>query len=465
MDDLEGALELAETAAKPYGNLPVSHRASFLDAIANQLESRREELVARTHRETGLPVARLNGELTRTCKQFAFMAAKIRRGQHLDIRIDLPGPDPQVAHLPEIRSTLRPLGPVVVFGAGNFPFAFSVAGGDTASALAAGCPVIAKSHPEHPGASELAAEAIREASLETGMPEGVYSMLHLSNSAAEFLVRHPSISAGGFTGSRKVGMYLAQIAANRPKPIPFYAEMSSINPLIVLPGALAKRGAEFAKALAASVTLGVGQFCTKPGLVFAVGPSESFLSDLGAQIEQTAPGLMLTDEIGAAYVTGCEALHSVPGVEFLVGPAGPGAAALFATDCATFVAQDALRNEIFGPVTLVVKCRDIQEAMAALQTLEGQLTATLHLEESEIQSAIHLFGLMERIAGRLIVNAFPTGVEVCEAMVHGGPFPATSDGKSTSVGGRSVERWMRPVCYQDVPIELLPPELRPPQFT
>lgn len=463
--DVDAAVELAARAFREYADISTNSRSAFLELIAQKLEARRDELVTRAYHETGLPVARLNGELTRTCSQFQFFASILRHGKHLDVRIDTANPDREPSPMPEIRSMMHPLGPIVVFGAANFPFAFSVAGGDTASALAAGCTVIAKSHPSHPGVSELAGLAIQEATEELDLPEGVFSMLHLTHEQASDLLEHVEIAAGGFTGSRSAGMSLFQRAANRTKPIPFYAEMSSINPVVALPGIIEGRAESFAKALAASITLGVGQFCTNPGLIFAVGDSEAFVASLRSALEHVGPGLMLSETIGESYLAGCKEISSVTGISALLRPSASGAAGLFSTDLSTFASNRKLQQEVFGPATLVVRCRDIQEAMSGIQTLEGQLTASLHLVDDEIPTATHLFAQMEKIAGRLIVNGFPTGVEVCESMVHGGPFPATTDGRSTSVGGRAILRWMRPVCYQDVPEELLPAELRPPPYS
>jgi acyl-CoA reductase-like NAD-dependent aldehyde dehydrogenase len=383
---------------------------------------------------------------------------------------------------------LRPLGPVAVFGASNFPLAFSVAGGDTASALAAGCPVVVKAHPAHPGTSELAGLAILRAAADSGMPEGVFGLLFdagygaglaggTDHAVGAALVRHPAIRAVGFTGSRRGGLALAEIAAARPVPIPVYAEMSSINPVFILPEAMRDRGADIAAGLHASVTLGAGQFCTNPGLVVVEsgGAARSFLDELARLIQATPIGTMLSAGICAAYGAGVAERANLPGVELLAAAAaapavasvgepravhGQAGAALFRTDAATFLASPVLMNEVFGPTTLVVECAGRAEMLAVARALEGQLTASVHGTDADLAANGDLLEVLEGRAGRLVFNGYPTGVEVCHAMVHGGPHPATLDGRSTSVGTRAIQRFARPVCWQDCPDALLPEELR-----
>ncbi|HTQ09355.1 MAG TPA: aldehyde dehydrogenase (NADP(+)) [Fimbriimonadaceae bacterium] len=453
--DVDRAVSLAAEAFRPYRDLPGPVRATFLRAIAEQLEARRETIVPRAMAETALPEARLNGELGRTTGQLRMFASIIEEGSWADMRIDPAQPDRKPAPAPDIRSMLRPLGPVAVFGASNFPLAFSVAGGDTASALAAGCPVVEKAHPAHPGTSELAAEAIVAAANETGMPEGVFSMLFDEGIAVgQKLVKHPGIKAVGFTGSRRGGLALWRLANERPVPIPVYAEMGSINPSVVLPGKLT---AAFAEALFASVTLGVGQFCTNPGLVIAIGPNAEFLKAFTEKMASAAACPMLTEAIGATYLQGANAMAA--GATALVTPTAPGAPTAFEVDAAAFLRDPRLQEEVFGPSSLIVTCRDEAEAISVIRSLEGQLTGSIHATEEELRGVGALVAELEDKVGRLIVNQFPTGVEVNSSMVHGGPYPATTDARTTSVGGRAILRWVRPVCYQNFPASLLPKEL------
>ncbi|HVT11203.1 MAG TPA: aldehyde dehydrogenase (NADP(+)) [Fimbriimonadaceae bacterium] len=454
-EDVARAVELATSAFRPYRDLGGARRAEFLRAIAAQLEARRERIVPRAMAESGLPEARLNGELGRTCGQLRMFASIAEEGSWADVRIDPAQPDRKPAPAPDTRSMLRPLGPVAIFGASNFPLAFSVAGGDTASALAAGCPVVVKAHPAHPGTSEIAAEAIVEAAKATGMPEGVFSMLFDEGIAVgQALVSHPGIKAVGFTGSRRGGLALWRLANERHEPIPVYAEMGSVNPSVVLPGKLTE---EFAAGLHASATMGVGQFCTNPGLVITVGPCEAFREAFAAKMASTPGCPMLTDAIGAAYLEGANALGEA--VATLVKPTVVGAPSVFEVDAATFIRDARLQDEVFGPCTLLVSCRDKAEAVAAIRCLDGQLTGSIHGSDTDLAEAKDLADELEEKVGRLIVNQFPTGVEVNSSMVHGGPFPATTDSRTTSVGGRAILRWVRPVCYQNFPASLLPPEL------
>lgn len=453
--EVDEAIGLAGCAFRPYRDFPGSKRAEFLRAIADNLEASKGEIVPRAMAESGLPEARFNGEMARTCGQLRMFASIVEDGSWADARIDRAQPDRKPAPAPDTRSILRPLGPVAVFGASNFPLAFSVAGGDTASALAAGCPVIVKAHPAHPGTSELTAEAIVAAAKATGMPEGVFSMLFDDGyTVGQALVKHPGIKAVGFTGSKKGGFALWKLANERHTPIPVYAEMGSINPVVVLPG---KLDAAFAEGLYASVTMGVGQFCTNPGLVLMIGPAAGFIEAFCVKVSGSQECAMLTDAIAASYCLGVVTLKRV--AKALVDRNQPGAATAFQIDAKTFMGDTCFQDEVFGPSTLLVSCADKAEAIEVIRCLEGQLTGSIHGTDEELASAQDLVAELEDKVGRVIVNQFPTGVEVNSSMVHGGPFPATTDSRTTSVGGRAILRWVRPVCYQNFPAALLPSEL------
>lgn len=464
--ELERACALAEAAFDPYRQLPLVQRAAFLEGIAEQILGLGEELIERCQLETGLPRARLEGERGRTVGQLRLFAQVVRDGGFLGVRID--PAQPQRQPLPRVALRLRQigLGPVAVFGASNFPLAFSVAGGDTASALAAGCPVIVKAHSAHPGTSELVAQAIVLAARQHGMPEGVFSLLFDSGrSIGQGLVADSRIKAVGFTGSRSGGMALMRIAAARVEPIPVYAEMSSINPVLLLPHALEERTEPIASAFVASLTLGAGQFCTNPGLILGVdGPAlQRFERAAAEALGHVAAQTMLTPGIYRSYCQGVAILAAHARVQTLAqGPEGQGQqarGALFATSAAAFMACPELREEVFGPASLIVRCADMTVLQQVLQSLEGQLTIALHLSEGDQPQVQALLPLLESKAGRLLANGFGTGVEVTHAMVHGGPFPATSDSRSTSVGSLAIQRFLRPVAYQDLPEALLPAEL------
>ncbi|HEY2685927.1 MAG TPA: aldehyde dehydrogenase (NADP(+)) [Steroidobacteraceae bacterium] len=465
--DVERACALAAAAFDPYRQADLALRARFLETAAANILEIGDELLERAGRETGLPRARLEGERGRTVGQLRLFAEVIRQGDFLGLRIDHALPERKPLPRSDLRLRKIPVGPVAVFGASNFPLAFSAAGGDVASALTAGCPVVVKGHPSHPGTSELAAAAINRAARECGLPAGVYS--HLSGPANELgraLVMHPAIKAVGFTGSRAGGTALAKLAAARPEPIPIYAEMSSINPVLILPGALRARGDAIAAAFVSSLTLGAGQFCTNPGLVLCIqAPAlERFVASAAAALGKSAAGQMLSPGISANYRRGVERLGKHEGVsEIARGVPGKDCeahGALFTVRASEFLAHEALREEVFGPSSLVVVCRDGTELHQVLEHLEGQLTATLQLESEDHALAATLLPVLERKAGRILVNGWPTGVEVSHAMVHGGPYPATSDPRSTSVGTLAIDRFLRPVCYQDMPQDLLPAELR-----
>jgi len=421
----------------------------------------------RASQETALPPARIKNEIARTCNQLRLFAGLVEEGSWVDARIDRGDPTRTPLPKPDVRSMLRPLGPVVVFCASNFPLAFSVAGGDTASALATGNPVIVKAHHAHPGTAELVGLSVSRAVRECDLPEGVFSLIYGPGSeVGTQLVQHPSIKAGGFTGSRTGGSALMQVAANRPEPIPFYAEMSSVNPVFILASALGDQSEAIASGLAASVTLGAGQFCTNPGLVFIPDAgSEEFIARMGELMAAASPFTMLTSTICSAYREGTTALNAKARVRLVAaGQSGiqdaAARASLFETDANSFLEDRSLCAEVFGPATLLIKYASREQLIACARSLEGQLTATIHAGEPELNHSSDLVGILEQKAGRVIFNGFPTGVEVGHAMVHGGPFPATSDGRSTSVGTRAGLRFTRPVCYQDFVDSALPDELK-----
>ncbi len=465
-EEMNRAVELAAAAFPEYSALPGKVRAGFLRAIAAEIEGVAEDLASRGPLETGLPEARLRGETGRTTGQLRLFASLLEEGSWVDARIEHAQPDRAPVPKPDVRSMLRPLGPVAVFCASNFPLAFSVAGGDTASALAAGCPVVVIAHASHPGLAEIVGAAVMRAALATGMPEGVFSLLYGGGrSIGMSVVQHPVIQAVGFTGSRAGGTALMAAAANREQPIPVYAEMSSVNPVVILPGALARGEVALAEAFFGSLTLGVGQFCTNPGLVFLPeGTGAEFLGKLKSLVEAGSPGTMLNGSICRAFADEVEAFASTEGVETIARcatPAGPGqgAPAVFSVSLRRFLEADLLQGEMFGPAALIVR-GSIVEIEAAIPELEGQLTATVHGTEAELAAHASLVAALQQRAGRLIFNAFPTGVEVCHSMVHGGPFPATSDGRSTSVGSMAIHRFVRPVAWQGFPDSCLPAELQ-----
>jgi 2,5-dioxopentanoate dehydrogenase len=465
--EVDAAVRLAHEAFSIYSSTSGREKGKFLRKIAGNIEANAADIVERAALETALAKARLQGETARTCGQLRLFAELIEEGSWLMARIDRPQPERKPVPKPDIRSMLRPLGPVAIFGASNFPLAFSVAGGDTASALAAGNPVVVKAHPAHPGTSELVGRAVRDAVRECDLPEGVFSLLFDSGTeVGVVLIKHPLIKAGGFTGSRNGGKALMQLAASRPQPIPFYAEMSSTNPLFILPGALKQNAEKIAAGLHASFTLGAGQFCTKPGMVFLPdGPDQSrFQSALQKLVEQPAFFHLLTEGIRSSYCSGVVARKTNSKLKLIAetksdDPHAVGIA-LFETDIQSFLQDENLAEEIFGPATLLVHHSSREHVLRAAQELEGHLTATIHGTEQDLLEFEDLVAILEQKVGRLIFNGFPTGVEVSHAMVHGGPFPATSDGRSTSVGTQAIFRFTRPVCYQGFPDAALPDELK-----
>jgi 2,5-dioxopentanoate dehydrogenase len=466
-DAVAEACALAEAVAPAYGATDPETRARFLEAIAAAILAIGDTLIERAMAESGLPRARLEGERGRTVGQLRMFAGVVRQGDWLDATIDPALPDRTPLPRPDLRRMNLPLGPVAVFGASNFPLAFSVAGGDTASALAAGCPVVVKGHPAHPGTGELVARAIRQAAEESGLPAGVFSYLPgETNALGGALVADPRIKAVGFTGSRGGGLALMRIAADRPEPIPVYAEMSSINPVILFPAALAARGAEIATAYIQSLTMGAGQFCTNPGLVIGIdGPAlDAFVDAAGKALTDSQPATMLSPGTHASFEQGVGALAMHQAVKTVArGRVGEGVnqaqGALFQTDAASFLADRALGHEVFGSSSIVVRCRDMAEIAQVIASLEGQLTATLQIDAGDHGDAKALVPLLATRVGRILANGWPTGVEVSHAMVHGGPYPSTSDGRTTSVGSLAIYRFLRPVAFQNLPAELLPEAL------
>ena len=465
--DVDRACDLAWAAFDTYRETSLEDRARFLEAIASNIMDLGDALIERTMAESGLPRGRIEGERGRTTGQLRLFAEVVREGSWLEARIDPPLPDRKPLPRVDLRQRHVALGPVAVFGASNFPLAFSVAGGDTASALAAGCPVVVKGHPAHPGTGELVARAIARAVDKAGLPAGVFSYLPGdTNDLGGALVRDPRIKAVGFTGSRGGGMALMKIAAERDEPIPVYAEMSAINPVIVLPHALEARGAALAPAYVQSLTMGAGQFCTNPGLVLAVaGPAlDAFVAAAGAALTDSAPATMLSPGIHASFEKGVEALASHNAVTTVArGKVGEGVnqavGALFRTDARSFLADRALGHEVFGSSSIIVACADLDELKQVVASLEGQLTATLQIDAADEADARPLIPVLADRVGRILVNGWPTGVEVSHAMVHGGPFPATSDGRTTSVGTAAIDRFLRPVSLQNLPAGLLPDAL------
>jgi NADP-dependent aldehyde dehydrogenase len=465
-EQLEAACRAADAASSIYAHSTPSVRAGLLEAIGANILAIGDDLIERCMAETGLPRARLEGERARTVNQLNAFASMLRKGHVGTNRIDKANPARSPAPKPDLRLSQLALGPVAVFSASNFPLAFSVAGGDTAAALAAGCPVVVKAHSAHPGTSELVGRAVRLAIEAADLPGGLFSMLFgEGHTIGQALVADPRIMAVGFTGSRGGGLALMETAARRPQPIPVYAEMSAVNPVVLLPHRLNAQAENIGAAFAQAMTLGAGQFCTNPGLVLGVAGDalDRFVAAAASAIDG-APGVaMLTPGILAAYEAGTDRLSATAGVTRIArGQRSPtcGAGALFMTDASNFLTNSSLQEEVFGAASLVVRCRSEEQLADVLTAMEGQLTVALHMDPQDYPTVRLLLRIIERKAGRIISNGFGTGVEVSPAMVHGGPFPATSDGRSTSVGTLAIERFLRPICYQDMPDELLPAALR-----
>ena len=466
--DVARALDLAERDFDAYRGTDGIKRSEFLEAIATELLALETTLIERAMQETGLPQARLTGELGRTVNQLKLFAKQVKGGSYVGARIDRAIPDRAPLPKPDIRQMLIALGPVAVFGASNFPLAFSVAGGDSASALAAGCPVVVKGHPAHPGTSELAGQAIQNAVKKCGLPEGVFSLVQgRGTEIGADLVNHPSIKVVAFTGSLEGGRALFDLASARPEPIPVCAEMGSVNPVFLLPHALQEQGDPLARNFVESVTLGVGQFCTSPGLVFAIKgiALDAFVKTAEELFSQKPAGTMLHAGIRKKFTLGIDQLKAIDGVE-QVGSVPNQSEDCFATpvllktDVETFLDNLAIGEEVFGPSSVVVVCNSREDLLAAARSLNGQLTATVHGSPTELDDYADLFNVLERKAGRILLNGFPTGVEVCDSMNHGGPFPATTDSRSTSVGTAAIKRFLRPVCYQNFPQAMLPEPLK-----
>jgi len=462
------ACEAAEAAFADYSATGRAERAAFLRAIAEEIEARGADITKIGTRETGLPDARLEGERGRTTGQLRLFADHIEDGAYLDRRHDAALPDRQPLPRPDLKMVQRPIGPVAVFGASNFPLAFSVAGGDTASALAAGCPVVVKGHSAHPGTGEIVAQAIAAAVARCGMPAGVFSLIQGGDrSVGAALVQHPRIKAVGFTGSLRGGRALFDLCARRPEPIPFFGELGSVNPVFVLPAALAANGAAIAQAWVGSLTMGAGQFCTNPGIVVlpAGEAARGFAEAARDALEGVAGQKMLTGAMAETYAKARGEMAGTEGVETLVAlECGPreAAAGLMRTGARVFLERHELAEEVFGPAGLVVEAEGEDEMLAIARGLDGQLTCTLHLvpeDAGDTELGRKLMPVLERKAGRVLANGFPTGVEVADAMVHGGPYPASTNFGATSVGTLAIRRFLRPVCYQNMPDALLPADL------
>jgi NADP-dependent aldehyde dehydrogenase len=462
---VDAAAKAAEEAFWSYGYSNRAERAAFLNRIADEIEARGAAITEIGCQETGLPEARLNGERGRTTGQLRLFAQHIEKGDYLDRRHDKALPERQPLPRPDLRLLQRPIGPVAVFGASNFPLAFSVAGGDTAAALAAGCPVVVKGHSAHPGTGEIVAQAIDAAVKACGLHPGVFSLIQGGRrDVGQALVQHPLIKAVGFTGSLAGGRALFDLCAQRPEPIPFFGELGSVNPMFLLPQALTARGGEIAKGWAGSLTMGAGQFCTNPGIAVAIdGPElQDFVAAASAALEPTAAQTMLTDGIAAAYRQGRDRVRGSAGVrEVLTSTCDLRNATpyLFTTTGKDWLANEALGEEVFGPLGLVVAASGFDEMVAIARSLQGQLTCTLHMDQGDTETARKLMPILERKAGRILANGFPTGVEVADAMVHGGPYPASTNFGATSVGTLSIRRFLRPVCYQNMPEAVLPADL------
>jgi NADP-dependent aldehyde dehydrogenase len=465
--EIDVLMQRSRDACGIFAGLPFSRRAGLMRAVAEELEALGAELIQTAMRETNLPEARLLNERGRTAFQLRSYADACERGEWMDIRIDRADPSRNPPK-PDIRKTMVPLGPVLVYGASNFPFAYSTAGGDTACAFAAGCSVVVKAHPAHPATSEMVAGAIRKALSACRLPDDLFLHLHgASLEVGKALVTHPMVKAVGFTGSFTAGKTLFDWANARKEPIPVFAEMGSVNPVFLLPGKTESDAEEMAKAYAASVTLGCGQFCTNPGLIFGVeGPSlERFMTSLGREIAGVPASKMLHTGIAHAYAekrakalsqAGVAVVGRVPDSEVAL----TGSATVATVDAQTFIGNPLLHQEVFGPYSLIVRCRDMAEMHAAAEHLEGQLTCTVMGTERDVVENPRLLSRLRETCGRLIMNGVPTGVEVCLSMHHGGPFPATTDSRFTSVGADGIKRFARPLAFQNWPDGLLPDELK-----
>lgn len=467
---IDAALRAAAAAFRPFRSTSVETRALFLERIAAGAEAVAEELIELADQETGLGRPRLPGELVRACNGARMFAAMLREGSWVDARIDTAIPDRKPAPKPDIRLMHRPVGPVVVFGASNFPFAISVIGSDTVAALAVGCPVVVKAHPAHPHTCERLASIVKAAARESGLPDGVFCMVHgRSHEVGTALVAHPAAEAVAFTGSLRGGRALFDVAAKRERPIPVYAEMGSLNPVFLLPGALSSRAEQIAEGFVASLTLGTGQFCTNPAMVLAQGGADLdfFLNEAGRRVSAVAPASMLHRGIHQAYEQG---IHRIQALEEVLVTAkasgadpsrGQASAILFETDSETyFKHQDVLREEVFGPSSVVLRCPEPAAMVRFAESMDGSLSATVHGTPADLEEYRELIDVLQTKVGRLVINGYPTGLEVCPSLHHGGPYPAATHSHFTSIGLGAYLRFVRPFCFQDVPESLLPEELQ-----
>lgn len=465
VENVDAAAQAAEEAFWSYGYSTREERATFLNAIADEIEARADAITEIGSAETGLPEVRLQGERGRTTGQLRLFASHILAGDYLDRRHDEALPDRAPLPRPDLRMIQRPIGPVAVFGASNFPLAFSTAGGDTAAALAAGCPVVVKGHSAHPGTGEIVSEAILAAIKSCGVHPGVFSNIQGGRrDVGTALVQHPLINAVGFTGSLGGGRALFDLCASRPNPIPFFGELGSVNPMFLLPNAIATRGDAIGAGWSGSLTLGAGQFCTNPGIAVVIDSPEAdaFVAAAKSALGEVGSQTMLTDGIAEAYRTGRDQIAGTAGVQELLTSTCDlrnAAPYLFETTAENWLANEVLGEEVFGPLGLVVRARDADEMLKVAHSLVGQLTCSIHMEDSDTDLALKLTPVIERKAGRLLVNGFPTGVEVSDTMVHGGPYPASTNFGATSVGTLSIRRFLRPVCYQNFPEAILPGDL------
>lgn len=468
-EQVKAAAAAAKAAVQAFGATSLKERGAFLERCSDEIMALGDELLERLMAETGYPRARVEGERGRTCGQLKLFASTIQNGEYLDARIDLAMPDRQPLPRADIRFYKQPIGPVVVFGASNFPMAFSVAGGDTASALAAGCPVIVKGHNSHPGSGELVAQALAKAVKACNLPAGVFSFVTgPGKDVGAALVTAPEVKAVGFTGSLGGGMALFNLANQRPEPIPVFAEMGSVNPVVVLPEALKANAAGIAEGFVGSLTMGVGQFCVNPGLVLGIKGSEldAFIETASAKLGEVPAGVMLNEGIANTYGKGAEHLAGQKGVTVAAkgkaaeGTGFCGQAQILTVNGADFIANEHLQEEVFGPSSVVIQCADASELAQAVGCLKGQLTGTLQATSEELAHYPELLAMLQEKVGRVVFNNYPTGVEVCHAMMHGGPFPAATDARFTSVGTKAIDRFVRPICFQNYPHDLLPEPLK-----
>lgn len=464
VDLVHRACDAAEDAFWSYGYSTRAERAAFLNAIADEIDVRGDAITQIGTEETGLPEARLVGERGRTTGQLRLFATHILAGDYLDRRHDAALPDRQPLPRPELHMMQRPIGPVAVFGASNFPLAFSTAGGDTAAALAAGCPVVVKGHSAHPGTGEIVAEAIHAAIVKCGLHAGVFSLIQGGKrDVGTALVQHPLIKAVGFTGSLAGGRAMFDLCAQRPEPIPFFGELGSVNPMFILPNAGSKRGEAIATGWAGSLTMGAGQFCTNPGIAVVLDDqADAFAAAAAKALEPMGAQVMLTDGIAAAYRDGRDRVQAGAGVQTVltsVCDLRNATPYLFRVSAADWLSNHALSEEVFGPLGLIVTAPTVETILEIAKSLQGQLTCTLHMDDDDAAEAKTLMPVLERKAGRILANGFPTGVEVSDTMVHGGPYPASTNFGATSVGTLSIRRFLRPVCYQNIPANVLPVDL------